>query len=68
MEVMVFVLAIQLRFKVMAAGDGAGDARVTIQQVCEDVNQLVMSPSGSMDTYRVLGAFPPMLPQDQIRS
>ena len=47
-------------------GDGAGDARVTIQQVCEDVNQFVMNPSGSMDTYRVLGAFPPMLPQDQI--
>lgn len=48
------------------AGDGDGLARVTIQQVCEDVNQLVISTTGSMDTYRVNGAFPPMLPQDQI--
>lgn len=47
-------------------GDGAGDARITIQQVCEDVTQLVMTPTGCMDTYRILGAFPPMLPQNEI--
>ena len=47
-------------------GDGSGDAKIQVEQVCEDVNQLVMTPSGSMDTYRVLGAFPPMTPQDTI--
>ena len=47
-------------------GDGAGDARVTIQQVCEDANQIVMNNSDSMDTYDVNEAFPPMTPQSQI--
>ena len=47
------------------AGDGAGDARITIQQVCEDVNQFVMT-TGGMDTYNLNGAFPPMTPQDTI--
>ena len=47
-------------------GDGAGDARVTIQQVCEDATQMVMNVSGSMDTYRLQEAFPPMTPQTQI--
>ena len=47
-------------------GDGAGDARITIQQVCEDVNQFVMSPTGCMDTYRVNGFFAPLQPQNTI--
>ena len=47
-------------------GDGAGDARITIQQVCEDVNQFVMAPTGCMDTYRVNGFFAPLQPQDTI--
>tara|TARA_R110001592_G_scaffold785_3_gene4172 strand:- start:482 stop:2974 length:2493 start_codon:yes stop_codon:yes gene_type:complete len=46
-------------------GDGAGDARITIQQVCEDVNQLVMN-AGDMDTYFLNEAFDPFTPQNQI--
>lgn len=61
-----FMVGDTIEIQTNGAGDGAGDARITIQQVCEDVNQLVISPSGAMDTYRVLGAFPPMMPQDQI--
>lgn len=61
-----FMVGDTIEIQTNGAGDGAGDARITIQQVCEDVNQLVMSPSGCMDTYRINGVFPPMMPQDQI--
>ena len=61
-----FMVGDTIEIQSNGGGDGAGDARITIQQVCEDVNQLVISPSGSMDTYRVLGAFPPLTPQNTI--
>ena len=55
-----------IKIKTNGAGDGDGNAVLTIKQVCEDATQMVMNVSGSMDTYRLQEAFPPMTPQTQI--
>jgi len=61
-----FMVGDTIEIQSNGAGDGDGLARITIQQVCEDANQLFMASSGSFDTKNLGGAFPPMLSQDQI--
>jgi len=61
-----FMVGDTIEIQSNGAGDGDGLARVTIQQVCEDVNQFQINPTGSFDTKNLGGAFPPFTPQDQI--